>query len=69
MLTYSVGELVDKLTIIHLKVWHLEEKIAELKDKGAESEIEKLCDQVVNLNTMRNKIIESINEHMGNKDG
>jgi hypothetical protein len=58
-----MGELIDKLAIIHLKIWHLEEDISSAREKGlADEEIEKLCDQVVNLNTTRNKIVKSINE-------
>lgn len=59
---YSVGELIDKLAIIHLKIWHLEEDIAGARDYGTPDEaIEKMCDQVVNLNSTRNRIIASIN--------
>lgn len=63
MIHYSIGELVDKLAIIHLKIWHLEEDIAAAKNQSLPAEdIEKLCDQVVSLNTTRNKIVQSINE-------
>ena len=70
MIQYSVGELVDKLAIIHLKIWHLEEDIAGARERGLPDEdIEKLCDQVVNLNTTRNAIVKSINEMYEAKDG
>ena len=63
MIHYSIGELVDKLAIIHLKIWHLEEDIASARENSLPvEEIEKLCDQVVSLNTTRNKIVQSINE-------
>ena len=59
MLTYSIGEMVDKLCVNHLKIWHIEEQIkqAEIDNKDAE-EIEKLCDKVVNLNAYRMKIVK-----------
>ena len=60
MIQYSLGELVDKLSIIHLKIWHLEERIA---DKDAPDEdVERMCDQVVGLNTARNEIVQGIDE-------
>jgi hypothetical protein len=70
MITYSVGELIDKLAIIHLKIWHLEEDIAVARENGIPDEnIEKMCDQVVNLNTTRNKIVQSIDEMYEAKRG
>lgn len=65
---YSLGELVDKLAVIHLKIWHLEEKISQAKGNNVFSEeIEDACDQVINLNTTRNNIIKSINNIIGDK--
>lgn len=70
MIQYSMGELIDKLTIIHLKIWHLEEDIAAAKVSNIPvEEIEKMCDQVVNLNTTRNHIVKSINELFKAEDG
>ena len=63
MIQYSFGELVDKLTIIHLKIWHIEEDIAKSKFVNtSDIIIEKMCDQVINLNTTRNEIVKSLNE-------
>ena len=62
MLQYSMGDLVDKLTIVHLKIWHLEEEIANETGSLPDEEVERMCDQIVNLNTHRNEIIRSINE-------
>lgn len=60
---YSFGELVDKLAVIHLKIWNLEDKIGKAKDNGlSDSNIESMCDQVINLNTTRNKIVISLDE-------
>lgn len=58
---YTLGELIDRLCITHLKIWHIEEKLADpnldMESKG------KLCEDVVILNTLRNKYIDSINEY------
>lgn len=63
MLTYSIGEMIDKLTVTHLKIWHIEEEIQKKRaEKAPDKEIEKLCDQVVSLNAQRVKIVSSINE-------
>jgi len=64
MLTYSIGEMVDKLSVIHNKIWHLEERVAELEeDKMKTKETEKICDQIVNLNAYRMKIVKAIDEY------
>jgi hypothetical protein len=63
LLTYTFGELTDKLTIIHLKIWHIEDKIEEIKeDKDKIEEINKMLDQVVTLNKLRVEIVKSIDE-------
>ena len=58
---YSLGELVDKLAVIHLKIWHLEEAVDAAKNTKSPEQTEAMFDQIVNLNTTRNEIIESIN--------
>jgi hypothetical protein len=69
MIQYSIGELVDKLCIVNLKIWHTEEDISLFTKAGAEAkEIEKLCDRVVSFNKLRNKLIESINEFFEGKE-
>ena len=68
MIQYSIGELIDKLTITNLKIWHTEENIDELNKSNASIEqIEVLCDRVVSFNKLRNEIIESINEFFDKK--
>ena len=56
----TLGELVDRLSITNLKMWHIEEKLQDpsidMKTKG------KLCEDIVKLNTLRNKYIEAIDE-------
>jgi len=64
MLAYSIGEMIDKLAVVHLKIWHIEENIrGKEKDKErSDEEIEELCEQVVSLNAQRVKIVSSIDE-------
>jgi hypothetical protein len=61
MIYYSLGELVDRLAIVNLKQWHLEEKISDpnisLEDKG------EFTKQVESLNDFRMKLIASIDEY------
>ena len=64
MLTYSIGELIDKLCVVHLKIWHIEQEVENLrvnKDDHLER-IDKLLDQVVTLNKLRVEIVASIDE-------
>ena len=69
MIRYSIGELIDKLIITNLKLWHTEENIHELHNSNAPAkEIEKLCDNVVNFNKLRNDLVESINEFFENRE-
>ena len=71
MLTYSVGELIDKLCVVHLKIWHIEERVEKIKDSKDEKdliEIEKMLNQIVSLNDLRIKIIDSINEYLEKED-
>lgn len=63
MIQYSIGELIDRLAITNLKIWHLEESIKEQRDAGASDEdVLELCDKVIALNALRVEIVDSINE-------
>jgi len=53
---YTIGELIDKLTVVHLKIWHLEENMNS-DNHNNKGEISK---QIIKLNDYRNKIIASI---------
>jgi len=57
----SLGELVDRLSGIMLKQWHLEELMADpaLSD---ERKVE-VTDQIINLNKFRMKLIKAIDEY------
>jgi len=60
MLKYTIGETIDRLIITNLKMWHLEEQMNDntisLEEKG------KISEQIVKLNGLRMKCIESIDE-------
>jgi len=61
MLEYTIGEVIDRLCITNLKMWHLEEQMADpkisLNDKG------KISEQIIKLNDLRMKCIKSIDEY------
>lgn len=61
MIRYTIGELIDRLTITNLKFWHIEEDLAKpeisMEIKG------KLARQADDLNSFRNRIIASIDEY------
>ena len=61
MICYTLGELIDRLSITHIKQWHLEEIMADkdvsLEEKG------KIPDQIISLNNFRKELVEAINEY------
>lgn len=62
----SLGELVDRLTIVALKQWHLEE---QMNNPDVSDEIKvQITDQIVNLNQFRMKLIAAIDEHIKDAD-
>ena len=68
MLTYSIGEMIDKLGVVHLKIWHLEEQIAKAEEEEWPAEkTEALFDRVVNLNKYRMKIVAAIDKFFDTK--
>ena len=60
-LYYSLGDLVDRLIITNLKQWHLEEEMAD--ENVSLQEKNKITDQILSLNTFRNKLIAGINAY------
>lgn len=63
MLEYTLGEIIDRLCITHLKIWHIEEQLANPNlDKTIKG---KLCEDIVKLNTLRTACIKSIDEYYG----
>jgi len=54
----SVGELIDRLAITNIKMWHLDEALAKTDDKVKKGEY---ADMVRNLNKERTDLKEEIN--------
>jgi len=58
---YTLGELIDRLCITNLKMWHIEEQLLDctidMVTKG------RLCEDIVKLNNLRADCIKSINEY------
>ena len=69
MIQYSIGELIDKLSIVNLKIWHTEEEIRKIEKTGKPEDTLVLCDRVVNFNKLRNELIDSINEFFEKHNG
>jgi len=67
MLYYSIGELIDKLAIVSLKHWHLEERLTQ--EGISTEEKHEITQQVLGLNKLRSKIVDSINEFFGVRTG
>lgn len=62
----AMGDLIDRLSIINLKIWHLEEQIRA----GKEGELTKedICDRAIKIRTLNNERIalkNAINEDFG----
>ena len=55
------GELVDRLTIVNIKIWHLEEKIAKAQIDNDFEKIGKLALQIRIINNDRIELKEEIN--------
>jgi len=62
--TISIGELIDRLSIVNLKVWHVEEKIAKTIDKNEKAD---LGDLIRCLNRERADLREEINQILEGK--
>ena len=57
---YSIGEIIDRLVIVHLKQWHAEEIMAD-PDVSDEKKAE-ITDQIISLNAFRMKLVAAIDE-------
>ena len=56
----TLGSLTDKLTIVNIRLWHLEDK---RRDKSlSDKERLKACDTVSEANSQRNDLIDEIDE-------
>lgn len=56
----SFGELCDRLAITHVKLWHLEEKMAD-SSLSDEKKVE-ITSQIVSLNGYRSRLVSAIDE-------
>lgn len=57
----SIGELVDRLAIANLKIWHMED---QMKDPDIpDMDKAKIQDQIVSQNTFRMKVVAAIDEY------
>ena len=56
-----LGELIDKLTIVNLKIWHLEDI---KRDSDDDSKVANACRKTNILNTQRNLLMEDIDNLM-----
>jgi len=56
----TIGDLIDKLTIVNLRCWHLLAVEGEENIKNKEED-KKYSDMVANVNKERNSLIDQIN--------
>lgn len=59
----TLGSLIDKLTIVNIKVWHLEE-IRNAKDSIADEKRLEAADNLTILNRHRNELVQEIDEFL-----
>ena len=63
----SVGELIDRISISNIKIWHLEQAISEAKKQGKKIKVSEMALQVRELNRDRSDLREEINIVMNDK--
>lgn len=70
---YTFGDIIDRLTIANIRLWHIEDDRRELQEKlknvkekkeieDIKSKIVELADKVSKVNKERNSLIDQINE-------
>ena len=63
----TIGDLVDKLTIANIRLWHLEDDRREYHDNPAnkdKEEVTQMLSKVSATNRERNDLIDQINSSM-----
>jgi len=63
----TIGDLIDKLTISNIKLWHIEDNRREFS-RGEEKDVKKAVaylDIVSKVNKERNSLIDQINASLG----
>ena len=65
----TIGDLIDKLSIANIRLWHIEDARREFtnqpKDEKELKEAEELLDKVSKVNKERNSLIDQINASRG----
>lgn len=61
MTTELIGDLIDKLTIINIKIWDATEKSNIAFEKGEQKLAHELFTKVETMNTQRKQYINAIN--------
>lgn len=62
-----IGDLIDKLTIINIKIWHATEKAHLLHEKNEPKKANELFHKVEMMNVQRKEYINAINSFFSNE--
>lgn len=57
----TIGDLVDKLTIANIKLWHIEDDCRALREAKQDDKAAELLVKVNSTNKERNRLIDQIN--------
>jgi hypothetical protein len=60
----SIGELIDRVTIANIKIWHLEQAISDAKKTGDKNAIADMALHIRDLNADRSRLRTEINRIM-----
>lgn len=60
----SLGELVDKLSVTNLKLWHTQDEIQGYADKGVNVPAA-VAERQISLNVYRNRLMSEIDKVSG----
>ncbi len=58
----TLGSLIDKLSIVNLKLWHCQEALFNSKDDHAVEEMQQLKSKNISLLEQRQRLIKEIDE-------
>lgn len=62
-----IGDLIDKLSIINIKIWDATEKAHLLHEKDKQKEANELFHKIEMMNVQRKEYINEINSFFSNK--
>jgi len=60
----SIGEWIDRLSILNIKIWHTEEMVSEAHRKKDILSVGKLAIKIKTLSKERSDVREEINEYL-----